>query len=228
MTATGPSGGDPARRGPQFGEDSSFFDGQTAVVVEPGQPVHATDEPVDYVDDDVDSEFAPQPRRRLGKLTIGLAALLVAGGGFLAGVQVQQHTTSSTAAGGFAGAAARRGTGTGAGGTGGTGAFGGAGGFAGGTRGGAATGTGAEAGTGGTTSGTTSTIPAIIGQIVSVSGDTVIVKNLGGKEITVKLSTTTPVTQTGTAADLKSGQNVTVSGSTGSDGTVTATSVATH
>ena len=71
-------------------------------------------------------------------------------------------------------------------------------------------------------------IPAVIGQIVSVTGDTVVVKNLGGQMITVKLSDTTTITQAATAADLKAGQNVTVSGTTGADGTVTATAVGTR
>jgi len=172
----------------------------------------------DDADDELDAEFAPQPRKRLGKLTIGLAALLVAGAGFLGGLQVQKHEGSTSTVNPFAAAAARRGTGTG--GTAGGGGFGGFGG---------ATGTGTGGGAGGTTGGTgTSTIPAVIGQIVSASGNTVVVKNLGGQEVTVKLSDTTIISQTATAADLKAGQNVTVSGTTGADGTVTATSVGTR
>jgi hypothetical protein len=173
----------------------------------------------DDADDDLDSEFAPQPRKRLGKLTIALAALLVAGAGFLAGLQVQKHEGSSSTANPFAAAAARRGNG----GTGGTGAGGGFGNFGGGT---GAT-SGGSAGAGGTGT-TTANIPAVIGQIVSISGDTVVVKNLGGKEITVKLADSTTISQVATAADLKAGQNVTVSGTTAADGTVTATSVGTR
>jgi hypothetical protein len=197
-------------------EETSFFGQTRPVYVIP----EATDEPGQ--EDELESEFAPQPRRRLGLLTVLLAGLLVAGAGFLVGVQVQKHQSSTTAAGT---AANRRGTGItgftpgGAGGFGG-GALGGAGGGAG---AGAAGGTGGTGGTGG--AGGTAAIPAVIGQIVSVTGDTVVVKNLGGKLITVKLSAGTKVTQAATAADLKAGQTVTVSGTTEADGTVTATTV---
>jgi hypothetical protein len=205
------------------GEDPGAFygAGSTAVFV---------DSAADYGDgdhfdgdDELDSEFAPQPRRRLGKLTAG----------FLGGLQVQKHegTTASSAASAFG----RRGTGTGTGSTG-TVGFGG-GGFTGrGTGGTGGTGTtGGTGGAGGSDSGgtgssgsTTSSIPAVIGQIVSVSGDTVVVKNLGGKMITVKLSGTTTITQVVTPTDLKPGQNVTVSGTTAADGTVDATNVGTR
>jgi hypothetical protein len=198
--------------------ETTFFDQE----VTPDPPAAGSGgEHFDDADDELDSEFAPQPRKRLGKLTIALAALLVAGAGFLAGLQVQKHEGSSSTANPFAAAAARRGTG-------GTGAGTGAGGF--GNFGGGGTGTGGTAGgtgTGGT--GTTATnIPAVIGQIVSISGDTVVVKNLGGKEITVKLADSTTISQVATTADLKAGQNVTVSGTTAADGTVTATSVGTR
>jgi hypothetical protein len=232
MTGSGPSGHEPPLRTADPADDDTGFFGarNTPVFVLPDDAASTGGSHLDDDDDELDSEFAPQPRQRLGKLTIGLAALLVAGGGFLGGLQVQQHEGSSSAANPFAAAAARRGTGTG---TGGFGGFGG-GGTGTGTRTGTGAGGGAGTGTGtGTGSGTgggtaTTSIPAVIGQIVSVSGDTVVVKNLGGKEVTVKLSGTTTITQTAAATDLKPGQNVTVSGTTGTDGTVTATAVGTH
>jgi hypothetical protein len=238
MTGSGNLGDEPPARStdPTSAGHSFFGGGNTAVYVEPAEAAAGGGDQFVGPDDELDSEFAPQPRKRLGKLTIGLAALLVAGAGFLGGLQVQQHEGSSSAGSNPFAAAARRGT-TGETGTG-TGGFGGFGGGAGGTRGGAGgTGTGATGGTGGSgTTGTggtggtagTSSIPAVIGQIVSVSGDTVVVKNLGGQQITVKLSGSTTISQTATAADLKPGQNVTVSGTTGTDGTVTATAVGTH
>jgi Domain of unknown function (DUF5666) len=236
--------GDPAATRPTFRVPGESDPADTAVLVEPvepGEPQHLDDEATG-AEDELDSEFAPRPRARLGALTIGLAALLVAGAGFLAGVQVQQHSGSSTSTNPLAAAAARRaGAGTA---TGGAGAGGGFGGFGGGRGGGAGAGTGAGAGSGGTGgagtgaggtgagtgTGSTSTtsIPAVIGQIVSITGDTVVVKNLGGQMITVKLSTTTTVTQAATTTDLKAGQNVTVSGTTAADGTVTATAVGTR
>ena len=83
---------------------------------------------IEEYDDELDEEFAPRPKARLGAATIALAALLVAGLGFVVGVYVQKHdgptdrTTNTTAAafasrartGGFGG-------GTGGGGTGGGG-----------------------------------------------------------------------------------------------------------
>lgn len=207
--------------------DESFFAGNTAIYVNPEAVPYGTGEHASDELDELDAEFAPQPRRRLGKLTVLLAALLVAGGGFLAGVQVQKHQPATPTAGAFA---ARRGTGTGTG-TGFGGGFGGGFAGAGGASGaaGGRTGTGTAgaptSATGGTSAGS---VPAVIGQIVSITGDTVVVKNLGGKMITVKLSSDTTVTQAATAADLKAGQTVIVSGTTGSDGTVTASTVGTR
>jgi Domain of unknown function (DUF5666) len=223
MSAAGPAG--PGNAVPPYeagpGASDSFFGAANTGVYVDDTSTYADSDRLDSDGDELDAEFAPQPRRRLGKLTVLLAALLVAGGGFLAGVQVQKHQPVASAASAFAAAAARRGTGAGAG-AGGFGGFGGTGTGAGGTRTGAGGGTGTGGGTGGSG---TSTGPAVIGQIVSITGDTVIVKNLGGKMITVKLSSDTTVTQSSTASALKAGQTVTVSGTTGADGTVTATTV---
>jgi Domain of unknown function (DUF5666) len=175
-----------------------------------------SDEPPPEYDDELDEEFAPRPKARLGAATIALAALLVAGVGFVVGVYVQKNHgpastsgASNTAAAAFASRARTGGFGGGtAGGTG----------FGGGT--GGTTGTG---GTGGSTG--TSSTPVVIGTVVSVNGTTMIVKNFAGKDITVTLSTDTTVSKAATAADLAAGQTVTVDGSTGTDGSVTASSV---
>jgi hypothetical protein len=207
-------------RTPESATDSFFGAVTTTVFVdETTEPATAGDGGGNQADsdDELDSEFVPQPRRRIGALTIALAALLVAGAGFLAGVQVQQHQGSAGTAT-DSNAFARRG-GTGGGGTGG-------GGFSG-FGAGAGSGTGADAGSGaGAVAGTAG--PVVIGQIVSVTGDTVVVRNLGGKEVTVKLSSDTTITQTAKVSDLKAGQTVSVSGSTAADGSVTATAVGTR
>lgn len=94
------------------------------------------------------------------------------------------------------------------------GAFGGAGG-AGGT---GAAGTGAAGGfAGGFTAGT----------IMSIEGDTVILKLTDGSTVKVTTSSTTRVTTSNTAAitDLKKGETITVVGAKDSSGNVTATSV---
>jgi len=160
-------------------------------------------------DDEFDEEFAPRPKAKLGIASVLLAALLVAGAGFVVGVYVQKdHGSSSSSGTSVAAAFASRARTAGGG-------FGGAG------------GTGGTAGTGGTggTAGTSTSTPAVIGTVVSVNGSTMVVKNFAGKEITVTLGTDTTVTKAATAADLAAGQSVSVAGSTGTDGSVTATSV---
>jgi hypothetical protein len=190
------------------------------------QPTQVIDRQADADELDYDDEFAPQPRQKLGRLSAVLAAVLVLGLGFLGGILVQKHTgTSSTRATTF-------GAGTGAGGAAGARAAFGAGGAgrAGGFGGGGATATGnagaGTAGGGAPTGGAATSTLAVVGQIVSVKDDTVVVKNLGGKDVTVHLSGDTKITVTITAASLKAGQSVAVSGRTGADGSVTATSVA--
>lgn len=160
--------------------------------------------------DELDDEFAPQPRRKLGKLTVLLAAVLVAGLGVIGGVELQKHlgASSSSPASGFAALAGRGVTGE-------TGGFPGGGSFP-----GAGGSTGSTSGTGSTT-----TTPAVIGQIASISGQTMVVKNLGGKEVTVHLTNTTTVTKSYSAPALAVGQTVTVAGTTGADSSVTATSI---
>ena len=159
--------------------------------------------------DDLEDEFAPQPRRKLGKLTVLLAAVLVGGLGVIGGVELQKHLgTSSSAASGCA-ALAR-------GGTGGTSGFPGGGSFPGG---------GGSTSSSSTGSGSTATTPAVIGQIASISGQTMVVKNLGGKEVTVHLTNTTTITKSYSAPALAAGQTVSVAGTTGTDSSVTATSV---
>jgi Domain of unknown function (DUF5666) len=199
---------------------SSFFteDGTLTDTAETAYPQTEGDDPGTGAGDgydELDEEFAPQPRRKLGRLTVVLAAVLVAGLGVVGGVELQKHygTSSSSTASGFPGAAGRAGL---------TGGGEGGGGFAG------FGGTGAGSGTGGATStstGSTANVPAVIGSIVSISGQTMVVKNLGGKQITVHLTDTTTITKSYATAALAAGQTVSVSGSTGADSSVTATSV---
>lgn len=180
-----------------------------------GEPADgSTDESIDDRDNDIDSEFAPQAKRRLGKGTALLAALVVAAAGFLIGIQVQKHqtSTSTTARGDRTAFAGRAGFGAGTGGLpSGTG-------FGGGTE------TGGTAGTGGSGTGAAAA-PAVIGTIASVTGNTITVTNFGGKTITVTLSSTTAVTKQVASAALKKGDTVTVTGKAGTDGTVAATAV---
>ena len=183
----------------------------------PTSPDPALEEPDAYAGEYEDDEFAPHRRERLGKWTAVLGILVIAGGGFLAGVYVQKSRPAATTsrvsfAGGGASAGFGRGAGTGAG-----------------TRT-AGTGAGSKAGAASPTAPTAPTAadaagPAVIGQVVKISGDTLVVQNLGGKQVTVSLTPDTTVSKTATASDLTPGQTVTVGGTTGADGTVTATTV---
>jgi len=162
---------------------------------------------------DVEEEFLPRAKQRLGPLTLSLFALLIASLGFLGGIVVQKHSSSSSpgrsnsngsfnpanVAGGFGG----RRTG----------------------QGGSTNDAPAQADGLGSTS--TDAAPAVIGTVVSVNGATAVVKNIAGKQITVHLNDDTTISKAGTTADLQPGTTVTVSGSSATDGSVTATSVQT-
>jgi hypothetical protein len=72
-----------------------------------------------------------------------------------------------------------------------------------------------------------STASAVIGTVVSVSGDVWTVKDFGGTTHKVTVTGTTPIRQETaiTATDVKAGQSVTVDGTKGSGGAVTATKI---
>ncbi len=170
----------------------------------------AVEPAVEHTEDELDEEFAPHRRQRLGKATVLLAVLVIAGGGFLAGAYTQKTQTPATSAG-----ANRLSL---AGGTGGGGGVAGAGRTG---RGGAASASAALS----SAEAAPYAGPAVIGQVVKVTGDTVVVENLGGKQVTVTLSPDTTVSRAATIGDLAPGQTVTVGGTTGPDGNVAATTV---
>ena len=160
----------------------------------------------------------PRPRRRPPSLTVllGVAALLV--GGFVGGVQADRHwgaTKSPDPTALINQFAARRG------------AQGGGGGFGGGQRAGqgagqvAGRGSGQQGGQGGAGGGGGTT-----GTVKLVDGSTIYVQTANGI-VRVKTTDSTKVTiaKKSTTKALKAGSPVTVQGSAGQDGTVTATSV---
>jgi hypothetical protein len=168
----------------------------------------STSEGASVVTDDLAAELAAHaPRRLWNKATVylGAGALVVAG--FLGGVQVQKNygtaatTTTAPGAGraGFAGNAAANGY------------FGGQ----------AGTGTGAAGATG------TAAAAATTGKVKLVDGTTVYVETSTGDVVTVKTGAQTQVktSTTTTLKNLAAGDTVTIQGATGSDGTVTATTV---
>ncbi|TAK36018.1 MAG: hypothetical protein EPO21_04225 [Chloroflexota bacterium] len=89
----------------------------------------------------------------------------------------------------------------------------------------------AASGAGGPNAGTNGqavqTRPGVIGTIESVTGNSFTVKTSGGTtSVKVDDKTTIRKTVTGTAQDLTPGETVVIAGETGSDGTVSAASVA--
>ena len=144
-----------------------------------------------------EEEMPARPvRDKLGRVTIGLLVLVFAAGAFWLGVVTEKHSLSSTVATNAA-TTARAGR-TGAAATGATGAAAGGGG-------------------GGAT----------VGQVKLIDGSNIYVTDSTGN--VVKVATTPDsqitVTTSGTAKDVKPGDTVLVTGTTGDDGTVTATAV---
>jgi hypothetical protein len=206
-------------------EDSMNVRGRHADTAEL-QPIDATAvvpyaEDVDlgsdpFADDLSDQLAARAPRRYYTRATAVLAALVLLAGGFFAGAQVQKNY--GTPASG-SGRTANGSNLAGAGDAGRAGGFGGAGRGGAGQNGGGTTGGGAAVG--GAVANTTT------GTVKLVDGTTVYIQTSDGNVVTVKTngSTSVQVAQNGALSDLTPGAQVTVEGSAGGDGTVTATKV---
>ncbi len=140
----------------------------------------------------------PGPSGSLPKSTLamlGVALLVVGGvGGALIGHTVGTSDTQQTAGGRFAR------------------------GFPGAGQGGAGQGDRAGAGPGGAGAG------VVVGTVTAVDGDTVTIKEQGGRTVSVKLSDSTAITVTkpGSSSDVTVDEQVMATGQAGSDGTVTA------
>jgi hypothetical protein len=168
--------------------------------------MHAMTGPPDAVpstDNELLTQILARRNRRLPKMTLALAALLVVALTFVIGAEVQKHygTSAASASGPSAAAAA---------------AFGrarAAGGFAGGGAGGAG-------GFGAAASGTTGTVTLI-------KGSTLYVTDSSGNTSIVKTSASSRVTKTVTASvkTIRPGSVVTVVGPQAKDGSYTATSI---
>ncbi len=156
-------------------------------------------------DDDFVEDLLAAPRGRPSLVTLGLCLLLIVAVSFGAGVLMQKHHDRGlSSASGLPSGLAGLGSGN-------LPDFSAQGG-----------GTGSNSGTG---SGSDSTAPAVVGTIVSIKGSDITVRDLGGKTHVVHTTGTTSVTASAKLADLKPGTTVSVAGTTGSNGTVTATSV---
>ena len=152
--------------------------------------------------DDLSAELeAAAPRQLVNRVTVGLAGLVLALGGFIAGVQVQKSTGTPAAS-----ADPRLNF------------------EAGGPNGGF----GQNPDGGGENSGTQDRAASLTtGTVKLVDGTTVYVETADGTVVTVRTSTGTAVqlAQTAKVSDLKTGATVTVEGAAGTDGVVTATKV---
>jgi hypothetical protein len=166
------------------------------------------------------------PKRWWNRGTVVLAGIVLLVGGFVGGLQAQKHWgTASTTAAGFPGAAAGAGAGRYGGGTGRTGAGAYGGGNFGGGFGQGGTGTGTGTGTGAGTAAPAAS--GASGTVKLVDGSTIYVQEADGTVVTVNTNSKTTVAAASKTklSSIKAGQKVTVAGATGSDGTVTATSV---
>jgi hypothetical protein len=170
--------------------------------------------------DGLTAVLARRPRAKLPSLTVVLVVVVVASAGFIGGILVGKHYSSSgspaSRLGAFAAAVASPSAATGSGSR--TGPGGGAGGGFGGARGGLS-GTG---GTGGFAEGN-----ATVGTIKLIDGSTIYVTTSAGDIVQVVTSSGTKVTVSSTVPvkDLQPGETVIVEGSKNSSGGVTATSI---
>jgi hypothetical protein len=160
-------------------------------------------------DDDLTAVLTRRPRAKLPSLTLVLAAIVVAGAGFLVGALVGKHYGSSGSgnlAAEFSRLAARPTT---------------SGGSA-----GAGSGLGAGAGTGGR-GGLFGGGNATVGTIKLIDGATVYVQTTAGDIVQVATSAGTKVTVSSTVPvkDLRPGETVIVLGSKNSSGAIAATSI---
>lgn len=227
-------------------------DPQTATPVDaPETAEYVLPEDADWEDERWDGEPAtpvapPRPRRKLvTPASIALAGVVVAGVGFIAGVQVQKSSGDDGAGGGGLGGpaamAAMRGAGGAPGGaaggapaaaagagaarSGGTGGSGAASGSGSGATAGGGSGPAAGAGSG-TTAGAAGD-GATVGEVVNVKGSTLYVSGTDGTTIEVRVGRRATVQRLAktTAKQVRPGDSVVVQGTTRSDGGITATAV---
>ena len=153
------------------------------------------------IDDDDDADFAElPPKRRVPLITKLLLVGILVAAGFSGGVMIQKNVGAGSAS---APAAFPD--------------------FAGGPPAGFPTGGGNGQGS----ATTTGSGPVVVGTVVSVSGDDVTVKDLGGTTHVVHVTATTGLASTGVdwSTSLQTGSTVSVNGTKADDGSVTATTV---
>lgn len=185
----------------------------------------ATDARFDHVehgDDGIldDEDFLPQEKKPVSRLTVTLIGVLVLGFGLLGGIWVQKSFGAQSAAAFPGGGQGFPGGGQGMPGGGMPSGFPGRGGGA----GGSADGGSADGGSGNGGSGSTADSPAVVGTVDSVKSGRLTVEDFGGTKHEVKLTDTTTLTAPLDHRELKTGDTVSVVGTTAGD-TITATAI---
>jgi preprotein translocase subunit SecG len=208
----------------QTGQTLPWFEDPAATPTGPSTAVLAEaprEAPEDEDDEDLDLPGRWSGRPRFGRLTVTLAAGIVAVAAFAGGVLIQKRHDAGLTASAGTGAAGR--------------VFG-PGGFAvpgtagSGTAGSGTAGSGSAvpggAGQGSTAAGRASgeQAPVVVGTVVSAKGTALLVKNFGGALVKVNVPAGTPVTVPGLVAP-SPGMSVAVTGTKAADGSVTASGV---
>jgi hypothetical protein len=196
---------DPAAA-PAYGDPTLADPAEAEAALAGAHEVDLSEDP--FADDLSERLDAVAPRRWANRTTVALTGLVLLVAGFVGGAQVQKHWgTPAAGTGGratnpFANATANPFAGGNFGGTGRTG-----------------TGTGATGGTRGA-AGTTGTVKL-------VDGTTIYLTTSDGQTLIIKTtpSTTVNVNQPGALKDLTPGATVTVQGQTGSDGSISASTI---
>lgn len=175
-------------------------------VIREEQDYYMDEEPYPAYADDEELTHQPQSRRRVGRLSVGLAALLIAGLGFIGGVLVQKGQEDEQGGGTAAQVPGTAGAGGGPSAAGGRQAGGGAG-----------------AGRGGVGGGQAPTA----GEVKSKSGNVLYIEGADGNTVKVLLNGQSEVTRTAksSAKRIHPGDTVIVQGAKAKNGQVKATSV---
>jgi Domain of unknown function (DUF5666) len=165
---------------------------------------------------DLDEEdYLPRPPRRVGRLTVALLVTLIASLGVLGGVQIERMAGGQGSVG--SGTAVRSGAG-----------FPGGAGQGSGRRGPPGGGDQGQMQPGSPTSSASANASArlaVVGTVAAVHESTVTVTDLGKSKHEVKISSSTTVTKPYRRGALRVGDTVAVTGSTASDGSITATNI---
>jgi hypothetical protein len=204
-------------------EDLTIHDAPTKDTAVQTQPVTmqapgtAAFEPAEeeWLEEPLEAELPPRPRRRLlTPVPLALMGILAIACGFIGGVLVEKGESSSSSSGGGASGIAARFAALRAGASGASGA----------SAAGARAGAGSAAGGFGGGAGANGFTRPTAGTVAYLDGDTLYVTNAEGNTVKITTSAGTTVNKTvkSSVKGIHPGETVTVTGETGSDGSVSA------